>query len=160
VTEFEQVTGVESALKAGVFISLFAGLVVVLPSTTKKRTQCSFLCPLGAINSISNKLTPFTVKIDKNACSECLKCVKTCPLFALTPANIKEGQASIFCSKCGKCIDICPNNAIHYGIKGVPAGTRKNFSRNLYLFVSFLFLAVFSSGSIINTLRKLLDFII
>jgi ferredoxin-type protein NapH len=60
VTEFEQVTGVESAVKAGIFISLFAGLVVVLPVTTRKRTQCSYLCPLGAINSVSNKVTPFT----------------------------------------------------------------------------------------------------
>jgi len=55
VTEFEQVTSVESAAKAGVFLSLFGGLVVVLPILTKKRTQCSFLCPLGAINSLSTE---------------------------------------------------------------------------------------------------------
>ena len=159
VTEFEKVTSVESAAKAGVFLSLFIGLVVVLPILTKKRTQCSFLCPLGAVNSLSNKITPFTVKIDKVACSECFKCVEVCPLFALTKEDIRAGKVSIFCSKCGKCVDACSKNAIHYGIKGVPAGTLKNFLRNLFLFVSFLFMAIFSAGAVISTLHSLLKLI-
>jgi polyferredoxin len=159
VTEFEQVTSVESAAKAGVFLSLFGGLVIALPVMTRKRTQCSFLCPMGAINTLSNKITPFTVKIDKGTCSECYKCVEVCPLFALTRDDIKAGIVSVFCSKCGKCIDACSTNAIHYGIKGIPSGTMKIFSRNLFLFVSFLFMAVFSAGSIISTLQNLLKLI-
>lgn len=159
VTEFEQVTSVESATKAVIFVSLFAGLVVVLPVLTRKRTQCSFLCPLGAINTVSNKVTPFTIKIDKKACTECFKCVEVCPLFALSTEGIKEGKVSVFCSKCGKCVDACSKNAIHFGIKGVPSGTMKNFSRNLFLFVSFLFMSVFSAGSIINSLQSLLNLI-
>jgi polyferredoxin len=159
VTEFEQVTSVESATKAGVFLSLFGGLVIALPVLTRKRTQCSFLCPLGAINSVSNKITPFVVKIDKSTCNECFKCVEVCPLYALTPEDIKAGKVSIFCSKCGKCVDNCPKKAIHYGIRGIPSGTMKNFSRNLFLFVSFLFMAIFSAGSIINTISSLLKLI-
>ncbi len=159
VTEFEQVTNVESAVKAGVFISLFGGLVVVLPVMTRKRTQCSFLCPHGAVNTLSNKVTPFTVKIDKQSCNECLKCVEVCPLFALTPEGVKSGSVSVFCSKCGKCMDACTKKAIHFGIKGVPAGTMKGLSRNLFLFISFLFIAVFSSGSIVFTITSLLNII-
>lgn len=159
VTEFEQVTGVESAAKAGVFITLFAGLVVVLPVATRKRTQCSFLCPLGAINSVSNKITPFTLKIDKELCTDCMKCVEVCPLFALTPEGVKNGDVSIFCSRCGKCVDACSRKAIHFGIKGIPAGTMKNFARNTFLFVSFLFIAIFSAGSIINSLSSLLNLV-
>jgi ferredoxin-type protein NapH len=159
VTEFEKVTSVETAAKAGVFLSLFVGLVVVMPVMTRKRTQCSFLCPLGAVSSLSNKVTPFTVKIDKKICNNCLKCVQICPLFAIDAEGVKEGRVSIFCSKCGKCIDACPKNAIQYGIRGVPAGTKKAFSRNLFLFVSFLFIAVFSSGPIINSLESLLKLI-
>jgi polyferredoxin len=159
VTEFEQVTSVESAAKAGIFLSLFGGLVIVLPVMTKKRTQCSFLCPLGAISTLSNKITPFSLKIDKNSCNECFKCVGVCPLFALTKDDIKAGKVSLFCSKCGKCVDACSRNAIHYGIKGIPAGTMKNFSRNIFLFVSFLFMAIFSSGAIITTFHGLLKLI-
>lgn len=160
VTEFEQVTTVESAAKAGVFISLFLGLVVILPVLTRKRTQCSFLCPLGAINSLANKITPFTVKIDKKTCNECFKCVDVCPLFALTHEDVKNGKVSIFCSKCGKCVDACSRKAIHYGIKGIPAGDMKNFSRNIFLFVSFLFIAIFSSGSIITVLKSVFNLFI
>jgi ferredoxin-type protein NapH len=159
VTEFEQVTSVESAAKAGIFLSLFGGLVIALPVMTKKRTQCSFLCPLGAINTLSNKITPFTVKVDKSSCNECFKCVDTCPLYAITREDIKAGKVSLFCSKCGKCVDACPRKAIHYGIRGIPAGTMKNFSRNLFLFVSFLFMAVFSAGSIISTFHGLFKLI-
>jgi polyferredoxin len=159
VTEFEQVTDVESAAKTGVFISLFGGLVVVLPILTRKRTQCSYLCPLGAVNTMSNKVTPFTIKIDKNVCNECHKCVEVCPLYALTPEDVKRGKVSVFCSKCGKCVDACSKKAIHFGIKGVPAGTMKGFSRNLFLFVSFLFIAVFSSGSIMFMIKSLMNFI-
>jgi ferredoxin-type protein NapH len=159
VTEFEQVTNVESAAKAGVFISLFGGLVVALPIATRKRTQCSFLCPLGAVNTLSNKITPFTIKIDKQSCTDCNKCVEVCPLYALTPEGVKSGSVSVFCSKCGKCVDACTKKAIHFSIKGIPAGTMKGFSRNLFLFVSFLFIAVFSSGSIVFTLNSLLNII-
>jgi ferredoxin-type protein NapH len=159
VTEFEKVTSFESAAKAGVFISLFAGLVVVLPVMTRKRTQCSFLCPLGAVNTLSNRVTPFSVTVVKERCNECFKCVEICPLFAITREGIKDGKISIFCSKCGKCVDACSKNALVYGIKGVPAGAMRNFPRNLFLFVSFLFMAVFSSGSIINSLQILFHFI-
>lgn len=159
VTEFEKVTSVESATKAAVFVSLFGGLVVALPIMTKKRTQCSFLCPMGAVNTLSNKVTPFTVKIDKTACNECFKCVEVCPLFAISRDDVKSGNVSIFCSKCGKCVDACNKNAIHFAIKGVPSGTMKNFTRNLFLFVSFLFMAVFAAGAIVNSLTSLLNHI-
>jgi ferredoxin-type protein NapH len=159
VTEFEQVTGVESAAKAGVFISLFGGLVVALPVMTRKRTQCSFLCPLGAVNTLSNKVTPFAIKIDKQLCNDCNKCVEVCPLYALTPEGVKSGSVSVFCSKCGKCVDACTKQAIHFSIKGIPAGTMKGFSRNLFLFVSFLFIAIFSAGSIVFTLKSLISLI-
>lgn len=159
VTEFESVTSVESAAKAGVFFSLFAGLVVVLPVMTKKRTQCSYLCPLGAVNSVADRITPFTIKIDKDACNQCFKCVDVCPMSAISKENVKEGRISLFCSKCGKCADACTKNAIHYGIRGVPAGKMKNFSRNLFLFVSFLFMSVFSAGSVISTFQSLIKLI-
>jgi ferredoxin-type protein NapH len=159
VTEFEKVTSVESATKAGVFISLFAGLVVVLPVMTKKRTQCSFLCPLGAVNTLSNKINPFVVSVNKEKCTECFKCVDVCPLYAISRQDIKDGKISVFCSKCGKCIDACSKSAINYGIRGVAPGKMNNFPRNLFLFVSFLFMSVFSSGAIINTLQSLLSHI-
>ncbi|MEK7405176.1 MAG: 4Fe-4S binding protein, partial [Acidobacteriota bacterium] len=48
VTEYVEVRSLETAVQAGIFLSLFAGLVVALPVLTKKRTQCAFFCPFGA----------------------------------------------------------------------------------------------------------------
>ena len=160
VTEYEKVTSIETLAKTVVFASLFLGLVIILPILTKKRTQCSFLCPLGAVNSVSNKVNAFTIKIDKTKCNECMKCSTVCPLFALSEEDIKNGQASILCSKCGKCVDVCTKQAIHYGIRGVPAGTKMKFSRNIFLFVGFLFMAVFSSGSIQVLIQSILSLFI
>lgn len=159
VTEFEAITSVETVVKTIVFASLFLGLVVVLPILTRKRTQCSFLCPLGAVNSLSNRINPFVVKIDKNLCTDCMKCVDACPLFALTKEGVRNGEVSMLCSKCGKCVDVCSQHAIHFGIRGVPAGRMVRFSRNTFLFVSYLFLAVFSAGSIYSLIQGILYFI-
>jgi polyferredoxin len=159
VTEFEAITSVETVVKTIVFASLFLGLVIVLPILTRKRTQCSFLCPLGAVNSLSNKINPFVVKIDKNLCTDCMKCVDACPLFALTREGVKNGEVSMLCSKCGKCVDVCSQHAIHFGIRGVPVGRMVRFSRNTFLFVSYLFLAVFSAGSIYSLIQGILNYI-
>ncbi|HEX2953751.1 MAG TPA: 4Fe-4S binding protein, partial [Bacillota bacterium] len=35
----------------------------------KKRTQCSFLCPFGSMQSLINKITPFELRVDREKCS-------------------------------------------------------------------------------------------
>jgi len=160
VTEYEKVTSVESLAKTVVFAGLFLGLVVVLPVLTKKRTQCSFLCPLGALNSLSNAINVFVVRVRKDRCTECGKCVSVCPVFAMNIDDIRAGKISTFCVKCGKCIDACTKEALHFGIRGVEAGKLVNFSRNLFLYTSFLFLAVFSGGTIQYGLQLILRHIV
>ena len=96
VTEFEKVTSVESAAKAGVFISLFAGLVVVLPVMTKKKNTMQFSMSAGSCQYSFKQITPFTVKVDKERCNECFKCVEVCPLFAITKEGYKRRQCLQF----------------------------------------------------------------
>ncbi|MBN1504139.1 MAG: 4Fe-4S binding protein, partial [Candidatus Eisenbacteria bacterium] len=40
VTEFNEVNSFKSAVQAVILVSLFVGLVVVLPILTRRRTQC------------------------------------------------------------------------------------------------------------------------
>lgn len=160
VTEFEAVTSAESVVKAIIFFLLFALLVIVLPLLSKKRAQCTSLCPLGALNSLSNKISAFTVKIDKSKCNMCMRCVNQCKLFAITADDLKRGRASVLCCKCGQCIDSCKQGAIQYSITGFEAGKLIGFSRNLFIFISFLFMAIFSSGSIQNGLEKIINLFI
>jgi polyferredoxin len=146
VTEYEKVTNFETVVKTTIFLSLFISVVVVLPILTRKRTQCGMFCPMGAVNSLFNKVNVYDIKIDKSKCTGCLKCVKECPVNALSEEDVKNGKASFTCVKCGKCVDACSKHAIHFHIKGTPVDKKLGFARNLFLYTSFLFLAVFSAG--------------
>jgi ferredoxin-type protein NapH len=133
-------------MKTVVFVSLFLGLVIILPILTGKRIQCATFCPMGALLSLTNKINAFDVRIDKDTCSSCEKCVKACPTLSLSTADVAAGRPSITCMKCGKCIDTCTKRSIHYHIKGSPVGKNYSWARNLYLYPAFLLLVVFLGG--------------
>ena len=115
-TEFVQIVDMKTFFAAVVFIGIFATTVVAFPILTKKRTQCGLICPFGAFQSFFNKTTLFRVKIDKDRCIKCKKCIAECPVFSITEENLEKGEVGITCNRCGKCIDACPENAIDYKI--------------------------------------------
>jgi ferredoxin-type protein NapH len=146
VTEFEKVTSFTVLMKTIVFLSLFIGLVIILPVLTGKRIQCTTFCPMGALLALTNKINAFDVRIDKVNCSSCEKCVKACPTLSLSKEDMTAGRPSITCMKCGKCIDACSKQAIHYHIKGTPVDRNFSWARNLFLYPAFLLLVVFLGG--------------
>jgi len=147
VTEFEKVTSVETLLKTIVFVSLFAALVIILPLLTKKRIQCATFCPMGALCSLTNKINVFDVKIDKEKCNSCLKCVTICPTLSLNKEEVARGKPSMTCCKCGKCIDSCSRQAIHYHLKGTPSDKKLTTARMLFLYPAFTLLVIFTGGT-------------
>lgn len=148
VTEFEAVINVETGMKAVVFVSLFSGLVVVLPVLTKKRTQCAWFCPMGAICTMSNWVNVYDIRIDRERCVECGKCIKACPVQALDEEALSIGKAFVNCVKCGKCADVCPNNSIGYHLRFTRVLKHPTTTRVLFLYSAFLFLAIFSGGAL------------
>ena len=119
VTEFSPVDSIPSLIATVMFIGLFLGLVVVLPILTKKRTQCSSLCPFGAFASLTDRFSLFQMKIDTEKCTGCMKCASTCPFSAIDIKTIQEkkGHPEITCAKCGECVSVCPNKAISYDFR-------------------------------------------
>ena len=156
VTGFEKISSALVLIQTIIFASLFVGLVIVLPLLTKKRTQCSFLCPMGAFQSFTNKIDPFEIRIDREKCSNCKACIKLCPTFSMDEASLAEGKTNLSCTKCGKCIDICPNKAISLGVKGVSSKTGKSGARLIFLYPAFMFLVTFSGGMIQDAVRRVL----
>ena len=77
------------------FIGIFLALVVVLPLLTKKRTQCSILCPFGAMQSLLDRISPFRVAINTKACVSCGACDRACPMLAMNPATRAKGRRRI-----------------------------------------------------------------
>ncbi len=160
VTEYPQVRSMETAIQAGIFISLFAFLVVGLPALTKKRTQCSFLCPFGAFQSIFNKTSAIDVRIDTKTCVPCNICEKACPTLSIDPSAVKGGKPLMSCMKCGACVDTCPRDAAVWHIKGTEVGSGKERARLFQLYAAWGFAALFGGSIIANTLSKLIGLVV
>jgi NAD-dependent dihydropyrimidine dehydrogenase PreA subunit len=156
VTEYAQVTSFKTLVQVIIFTSLFAGLVVVLPILTRRRTQCGLFCPMGAFQGFTNKLNPFEIRIDRAVCKDCGKCVRECPTFSLDDAAVSLGGTKLSCMKCGKCVDGCPTGAVHYHVKGTAVPASPSRARMLFIYPAFLFLAVFGGSMIQDGLYRLL----
>lgn len=158
VTEYEPLTSTTAVIKLIIFMSIFVSLVIVLPLLTKKRTQCALFCPFGAMQSATNYISPFEIRIDAEKCIGCKICIKNCPTLSISEDNLKSGGAGITCVKCGKCVDVCPKGAAAYQIKGVSGG-HGDACRTLALYAFFMFMAIFLGGDFINGVQRLLKFI-
>jgi ferredoxin-type protein NapH len=156
VSEYVAVTSFKTALQAGIFLSLFGGLVVVLPTLSRRRTQCSLFCPMGAFQGFFNKTNLFEVRIDPTRCSDCNHCTRICPTFSIDAASLAKGGTRISCTKCGKCVDDCPKGAAGFHIKGTPFVPGDQKARFLYLYPAFLFLVTFGGGMVQDGIRRLL----
>ena len=175
VTEFSPVNSIPSLIATIMFVGLFIGLVIVLPILTKKRTQCSSLCPFGAFASLTDRFSIFQMKIDSDKCSGCMKCASICPFSAIDIKTIQEkkGYPEITCAKCGECVSVCPNKAISYEFRfnmkksGCSCGNKKNPPKtaagrvlqqllhpaNLFRFAAFSFAVIMSSDFMIKSLN-------
>ena len=90
------------------FIKLLIVLAVVLVfSVFSYRFFCRFICPLGALYGLFNKISFVGVTYDKDTCIDCGKCVSHCKM------DIKKvGDRE--CINCGSCIPVCPTKAISW----------------------------------------------
>lgn len=69
------------------------------------RMFCRFICPLGALYGLFNRISFFGVKVEKPKCVNCGLCVNNCKM------DIRHvGDAE--CISCGECVDVCPTKAI------------------------------------------------
>lgn len=122
VTEYSDPVDARSYLALIVFVGLFLGLVVVLPALSKRRTQCSTLCPFGAMQSLLDRLSPYAVKVDAAACVGCGACDRACPMLAIDSESRAAGGTRESCVKCGRCFEACRKGAIGYALRYNQAG--------------------------------------
>ncbi len=159
VTEYPEVRSLETAVQAGIFLSLFAGLVVTLPLLTKKRTQCAFFCPFGAFQSLFNKTNVFDIRIDQDKCADCVSCQRSCPIQALNQQSVEAGKTLMSCMKCGACVDTCHKQAAFWHIKGTAVGAAPERARLMYLYAAWAFATMFGGSILANSLQKMLGFL-
>ncbi|MBQ9859331.1 MAG: 4Fe-4S binding protein [Clostridia bacterium] len=94
-----------------VMVSILVGCVFVF------RLFCRFLCPLGALYSLFNRISLFGVKLESAKCTDCGLCISKCKLD-IRRVGDRE------CVSCGECVDVCPTKAIVW--KGPAVFVKKN----------------------------------
>jgi ferredoxin-type protein NapH len=81
------------------------------------RAYCNLLCPIGALDALSNRIgAKFgrRVRIDPEKCTNCGECSKVCPTWAIdTEEQTTIDQLS--CMPCRLCQGVCQTEAIYYG---------------------------------------------
>jgi ferredoxin-type protein NapH len=159
VTEFPEIHGVRGFLQTVIFSTLFLGLVVALPILTKKRTQCAFFCPFGAFQSLFNKVSPFEIRIGREACKDCGACAGVCPTLALSADSIKAGRALHSCMRCGACVDRCPKDAARWHIRGTPLSASTETARMLFLYAGWAFATMFGGTILAGSLMHFFQMI-
>jgi polyferredoxin len=159
VTEFPAVRSVETAIQFVLFVALFAGLVVVLPFLTKKRTQCAFFCPFGAFQSLFNKVNIFEIRVNREKCVDCGACTVACPTLAISRESVKEGKTLLNCMKCGACVDACKKDVAVWHIKGTGIGVKPERARLLFLYGAWAMAIMFGGSIVANSLATILHFL-
>jgi ferredoxin-type protein NapH len=157
VSEYVAARNTVGLVQNGIFVMLFAALVIVLPVLTKKRTQCTFLCPFGAFQSVFNKTSVFDIKIDRTVCSPCVLCQQSCPTMSLSDESIKKGETLLSCMKCGACVDACPKGAAVWHIKGTEVSVKPERARLMFLYAAWATAAMFGGSIITQGLETILQ---
>jgi len=94
------------------------GLVVGLGFIAKGgRAYCNLLCPIGALDAISNRLgLKFgkRMSIDSEKCNGCNACAKVCPTWSIEVKEKKAAIDQLSCMPCRECEKVCAKEAINY----------------------------------------------
>ena len=116
-------------------ISILLGCVFVF------RLFCRFICPLGALYGLFNKLSFFGIKVDTHKCIDCDRCAAKCLLDVKRPGDIE-------CISCGECMGVCPTQAIIW--KGPKHSNRSQASKakNVTRIISAVLMAAVLLGAI------------
>ncbi|MEX1377576.1 MAG: 4Fe-4S binding protein [Eubacteriales bacterium] len=87
---------------------VFVLVAVIIMSILVYRFFCKYMCPLGAIYGLFNRISFYGLDYDKEKCIHCMACHKACNM----QVKVTEQPNSAECIRCGDCKNVCPTNAI------------------------------------------------
>lgn len=91
--------------------------VLLLLSLLIYRPFCKYICPLGAIYAMFNKVSIYRYRVDGEKCTSCESCKKACPMQVDPVKQCNHAE----CIRCGVCKGVCPTSAISSGFGQGPA---------------------------------------
>jgi polyferredoxin len=75
------------------------------------RFFCKYLCPLGAIYGLFNRVSLIQLRFSPDKCQNCGNCVEVCPMRV----GARRLKQSPECIRCGKCVEKCAGQALELG---------------------------------------------
>jgi len=99
------------------FEAVLAVLVgaVLIASVFVYRPFCYLVCPVGLLTWLLEYVSIFRVRIDREKCNDCKKCILKSPCPSVK-AIVDGDTLRPDCFACGICIDACPKDALEFGI--------------------------------------------
>jgi NAD-dependent dihydropyrimidine dehydrogenase PreA subunit len=95
---------------AGQILSIALFLVILGLGLFQPRFWCRYVCPSGAVFSLSNLFRVTERKVE-TTCIHCNKCIEICPFDAIKPDFTTRVSDCTFCQSCG---GVCPTHAIKF----------------------------------------------
>ncbi len=103
-----------------IFTEKFIIMVVIgLACIFCYRSFCRFLCPMGAIYGLFNRIAVAGVKVDSGCCNNCGACVRNCKMDV---AQVGDHE----CIHCGQCISVCHQNALSFKFENITMPLNKS----------------------------------
>ncbi|MBN1399304.1 MAG: 4Fe-4S binding protein [Anaerolineae bacterium] len=69
------------------------------------RLWCRYLCPLGGLLNLVQRLSPLKIRRSAPICINCKRCDRVCPMgLDVSPAGTVKSD----CVMCLRCVDVCP----------------------------------------------------
>jgi ferredoxin-type protein NapH len=95
-------------------IHMFTLALTIVLALVISRFWCRYLCPLGAITGVFNKVSMVNINMDEKRCKKCFVCLETCGMGI---TKLKDIGGSTDCILCGRCVEACPEKALSFAIK-------------------------------------------
>lgn len=88
-------------------------IVTVVLSIIIYRPFCKYICPLGAIYALFNRISVYGYWIEESKCTNCMRCKKACPMQVNPRTQCNHAE----CIRCGACKKSCDTGAVMSGFQ-------------------------------------------
>ncbi len=106
LSPFRGYSHISNPLAVALIIPFIILVIVIILSIFIYRPWCRYLCPFGALASITSRFSRYKY-VRTEDCTECGLCEKICP----TQEAFRDSSKGE-CYECNRCREICPQNAI------------------------------------------------
>jgi len=90
------------------YMKLSILVIFVISAILIKRPFCRFMCPLGAMWGLFNRISALKLKVEKHYCQECDICGEVCPM----DIRIYKDPNHFDCIRCMRCVTACPGQMV------------------------------------------------